>query len=211
MDWAEKQMGNLKESIIRECGGLTGVEYAIFTIGYQGRTWDEVRDLLIENDVTVLYDVRSVPRSRVRGFNKDEIIHATGIGHRYEGTISYIWDGCVLGGKVDNPDAYVKRGRKTILDPRAREMSEIYTQHIGWVAEKVRHGAYNVAMMCMESNPRDCHRGYTLSESLHHLHPDVDVVHIMPDGSLRLHDEYIGRRDPDYVLFERQKGQGNGR
>ena len=44
--------------------------YAFFTIGYEGRAIDEYMNLLLENHVKVLCDVRKNPISRKRGFSK---------------------------------------------------------------------------------------------------------------------------------------------
>ena len=43
----------------------------VLTIGYQGRTLDELVGLLRAERVVALVDVRDVPWSHVRGFSKD--------------------------------------------------------------------------------------------------------------------------------------------
>jgi len=54
----------------------------------------------------------------------------------------------------------------------------------------------NVALMCSEKHPKDCHRAYKLS---HWIHSETDfrVQHILSDGSL-----------VDGVLFENDQPDG---
>jgi uncharacterized protein (DUF488 family) len=64
-----------------------GGDAVIFTIGHSTRTFRELVDLLRQAEITLLVDVRSIPRSRtVPQFNADRLadcLAAEGIGYRH--------------------------------------------------------------------------------------------------------------------------------
>ena len=45
----------------------------IYTIGYQGKSIDELIEILRKYNINHLVDVRSLPRSRLNDFNKEEL------------------------------------------------------------------------------------------------------------------------------------------
>lgn len=56
----------------------------LFTIGYEGITIDKYLDLLIENNISTLIDVRKNPISRKYGFSKSQLQrYTTNVGIRY--------------------------------------------------------------------------------------------------------------------------------
>lgn len=64
----------------------------IYSIGYQKRTLQEIRDIMESKDIDLLVDVRSIPYSRKHEFNRNRLQEA--LGSRYQ------WLGDILGGKT---------------------------------------------------------------------------------------------------------------
>jgi uncharacterized protein (DUF488 family) len=106
----------------------------IYTIGYEtihrkGGGVNDLVKLMNQNDITLLVDVRSKPRSHWKAFNRPVLEWA--LKERY------LWDGERLGGLQN-----------------ARGM--FYYEALETLAR--RGSAENVLVMCMEANPDKCHR-----------------------------------------------------
>ena len=129
----------------------------IYTIGHSNYTIEKFLGYLKENNIKVLVDVRSKPFSRHNThFNRNALREAlleVGIGYKFGGDI--------LGGFND---INVKH--------------EFFIQKM-YRIEKLGE-EQDVAMMCSEKNPKDCHRAYKLGAYL--LRKGLDVMHIHPDG-----------------------------
>ena len=80
-------MIHLAPSASRNCGDESRLTNTIFTIGHSTRTLAEFVALLRQADITLLVDVRSIPRSRkAPQFNGDTLpasLAADGIGYRH--------------------------------------------------------------------------------------------------------------------------------
>src|SRR5437764_13972930 len=81
----------------------TDLDTPVFSIGYGGRTFEELAALLEEHEIGCLVDVRSAPYSRFRPeFSKQALEAAL-----QERGIRYVFLGDALGGRPDAPDCYV--------------------------------------------------------------------------------------------------------
>lgn len=122
-------------------------EMTIVSVGYQGRSVDELIDVLRCGEVELLVDVRLNPISRRPGFSKKPLSQAlaeAGIGYRHERA---------LGNPRDN------------RDPFDRERYEAYLLEVGSAAlaevmELARSS--RIALMCYERQHPDCHRSAIL-------------------------------------------------
>lgn len=124
----------------------------LLTIGYEGRSLEAYLNLLIQNSVTTLCDVRRNPLSRKYGFSKSTLKKACeGVGIRYEHLPE-------LG--IDSED---RRDLKTQSDYDA--LFTDYERHDlpkhGTALAKI--GAWvdageRVALTCYEALPCQCHR-----------------------------------------------------
>lgn len=155
----------------------TPSEPRIFSIGHSNRSWEEFEGVLRSNGVTALADVRSSPWSRrVPHFSKDTL--ATSL--RRAG-IAYVFLGDSLGGRPSKPSLYVDG----VADYEKMAREPLFAEGI----ERVRKGAqaHVVALMCSERHPLDCHRCLLVGRRLAEL--GEGVRHIMPDGTMRSHEQ----------------------
>ncbi len=144
----------------------------LLTIGYEGRSLEAYLNLLIQNSVTVLCDVRRNPLSRKYGFSKSTLSKACeGVGIRYEHLPE-------LG--IDSDE---RRDVKTQADYDALfagyERHDLPTQGpalakiLAWVEAGER-----VALTCYEALPCQCHR-HCVAEALEHTKsPKLEVRHL---------------------------------
>jgi uncharacterized protein (DUF488 family) len=124
---------------------------ALFTIGYEGRTVDELLDALSQAGVRLLIDVRAVAASRRPGFSKTALAAALG-----ERGISYLHL---------RPLGTPKPGRDAARKGRIAEMHAIYetqlaTPEAALALDQARAAASETptALLCFERDPACCHR-----------------------------------------------------
>lgn len=142
------------------------------TIGYQGRSLEAYLNLLLENSVTVLCDVRRNPLSRKYGFSKSTLSKACeGIGIRYEHLPE-------LG--IDSEE---RRDLKTQADYDA--LFACYERHDlpkqGRSLKKIRDWIENgerVALTCFEAQACQCHR-HSVAKAIEQMKgAPVEVRHL---------------------------------
>ena len=126
--------------------------YALFTIGYEGRSLEEYINCLIKEDIRILCDLRKNPLSRKYGFSKTTLkkslesiginyIHFPGLGISSEKREN-----------LNTPDDYnrlLNRYDKDILDNRNDLLKTIYQ-----LLQKNKR----IALTCFEKDPNFCHR-----------------------------------------------------
>jgi uncharacterized protein (DUF488 family) len=130
-----------------------------FTLGYTGRKWDELLNLMLNNGVRTLLDIRQNPVSMYRPelskSNLKTAVEAAGIAY------------------VHAPDLGVPRDiRAKAIDAGTREVIwRWYDEHIvGPRFGRNLHWFLNgfelpAALMCVEIDPHECHR-HRLSKAL---------------------------------------------
>ena len=138
------------------------------TIGYQGRTVDDVVAMLEAADVKVLVDVRLTPLSRKPGLSKNRLaarLREAGIDYRHLPQ---------LGNPRDNRDAFRRHEEAAV----ARYRDELRTPEgqaaLGQLIRLARQ--QRVALMCFEADPATCHRSM-VADALGEIGP-VRTVHL---------------------------------
>ncbi|MEM2875532.1 MAG: DUF488 domain-containing protein [Candidatus Bathyarchaeia archaeon] len=117
-----------------------GEETLVWTIGYGGRSKEEFMEAVRKNGIQVLIDVRRFPRSKTLNFCRGELEKWLN-----EEGIEYVWLGEELGG-------YRRGGYK-------RHMETVdFERGIRTILRFVRERT--VAVMCVESKGRCCHRSF---------------------------------------------------
>lgn len=129
----------------------SGPAPALFSVGYEGRDLDGFVELLRENGVTVLLDVRLNAISRKPGFSKTRLTAAladAGIGYRHARA---------LGNPKDNREPFHSADpRPGLLVFRALLASDDAGMELGHLAELL--GSERVAVFCFERDHDRCHR-----------------------------------------------------
>jgi uncharacterized protein (DUF488 family) len=153
----------------------------LFTIGHSTHPQQRFIELLRQNDITALCDVRSKPYSRMNPqFNREELKQAL-----RDCGIVYVFLGKELGARSDDPACY-ENGR---VQYDRLSQTELFRQGL----ERVRDGMkkYRLALMCAEKEPLECYRTILVARYL--VVHGVDVEHIHADGRLEGHVAALSR------------------
>ena len=119
----------------------------LYSIGYQRlKDVETLQSILMGHHVNFLLDVRSKPYSRKHAFNKKSLETEFS-----ETGIAYKWAGKTLGGFSRIDESHIKR----LAD---------------WQKNRV------ACLMCMESDPMDCHRHIEIAKRLKKY--GISVSHI---------------------------------
>jgi uncharacterized protein (DUF488 family) len=145
----------------------------LYTIGHSNQTIGEFLTLLARHDIEALVDVRSAPYSRyVPHFNKRELQQAI-----QDAGLRYVYLGRELGGRPDDPALYDDEGH-------ARYDLIAETEIFNASLERLKTGvaSYQVAIMCSEEDPTDCHRRLLVGRVMRR--DGYRVLHIRGHGEI---------------------------
>lgn len=138
-----------------------------YSIGYGNRSFDDFVQMLIENRITNLVDIRRYPQSTFDDFNKESLqsslplnnimyIHCEGVGSmRDSAYIEYMGTG---------------------------EFRKSFAQLLAYI-NSVNEKGGKVVLMCAEKNPKDCHRRYLAQ---HLEQSGIKVIHLTESGQMGL-------------------------
>jgi uncharacterized protein (DUF488 family) len=148
---------------------LSAVPLELYTVGYEGRSVDELLETLVDAKVTRLVDVRELPLSRRRGLSKTALgdsLAAVGIEYAHVRSLG-------------NP----KENRQRYWAGEVEQGAEVYRGHL-------HNGSYSAlvelakslddgtaCLMCFERDHSVCHRD-VIVESLKELRPNLAVNHL---------------------------------
>ncbi len=156
-------------------------ETTIFSIGHSNHSIEKFISLLKNSEVNMVVDVRSAPFSRMfPQFNQDALRKSL-INHG----IGYLFLGDQIGGRSNDPDDY--------LDGQVIYKSLASKEAFKAGIKRLREGSlkYQIAIMCSEKEPLDCHRTLLISEAL--VGNGVVVIHIHADGTRESHGDVLAR------------------
>lgn len=152
----------------------------IFTSGYGNKTLDNFLDELKKEKISYVIDVRSSPYSRFKpDFSRDLFVNAL-----EQTRMKYVFMGDLLGGRPRSADCYTD-GK---VDYTKTRKMDFFVRGIERLRNAYRQNL-NVCLMCSEAHPGRCHRSKLIAEALSEI--NIDVTHIMPDGTLCDHKEVI--------------------
>jgi uncharacterized protein (DUF488 family) len=146
---------------------------SLFTVGHSNLEMQDYLQILVTHAINTIADVRSLPRSsRFPQFNREPLEEALReAGMRYE------FLGEALGGRPEDPRAYFSDGRVNYeLRRKARDF-QAEIDHVVQLAAKA-----NVALMCAEEDPLQCHRFLMIGPAL--AERGVAPMHIRRGGKL---------------------------
>jgi uncharacterized protein (DUF488 family) len=153
----------------------------LFTIGYSGLEIDRFLELLRERRVNILCDVRSVPYSRYRpDFSRRDLKQ-----HLNKSGIKYAFFGNELGARPKERSVYV--GGQAVHNLIAEK------DFFRFGLDRLKKGIadHNLALLCSEREPLECHRSILVCRHL----PEVKnhIAHIHTDGHVETHEEFENR------------------
>lgn len=143
--------GEELEQFNRSKQAYAKTEQVLFTIGYEGKSIEAFINILIQNDVRLLCDVRKNPLSRKFGFSKGKLEHITQtVGIKY----IHVPDLGIESDKrnsLETPDDYKSlfADYEKTLPSRRASLDVVY-------ALLQQHS--RIALMCFELEPEMCHR-----------------------------------------------------
>ncbi len=147
----------------------------LYIIGHSNVPVSALINLLQRHRVTAIADVRSHPYSRyLPHFSQPALKLAL-----REAGIRYVFLGRELGARPDDTACYVD-GRAVYALIASRPD---FAQRI----ERLHHGAdtKRIALLCAEKDPVVCHR--TILVCRHLRQTNLEIAHILADGSLETH------------------------
>ena len=149
---AEQHLSRTELLTVHECRPAPMPGPALFTIGYQGKTFESYLQQLINSQVNVLCDVRRNPTSRKMGFSGGPMCRALnglGIEYRHFPRLGIASD---ARRHLQTPGDYEQlfaEYRQTTLQANATDQQAI----VQLLAQRKR-----VALTCFELEPHQCHR-----------------------------------------------------
>lgn len=165
---------------------------AIFTLGHSTHPIEKFIKLLRMHGVSAVCDVRSSPYSRFNPQYNRENLKAS----LKESDIKYVFLGKELGARSEDPCCY-QDGRVS-YDRLAK--TDIFRMGI----DRLLRGAidYDIALVCAEKDPLECHRTILVARELEKK--GCSVLHILENGKIERHEDAIAR-----LIREYNSGQGS--
>ena len=143
----------------------------IHTIGHSNHKWETFAELLKENGIELLVDVRANPVSRFAPFaNKTTLptlLERIGIDYEF------------MGGMLGGRRSYNAKGRQTFYN-RMRELDE-FQESVSQLASMASRR--QTVILCSEEDPSNCHRLLLLGPSLEVN--GCELRHIRADGRVQ--------------------------
>ena len=168
----------------------------IFTIGHSTHSKEHFLSLLQQHNITAIADVRSVPYSKFNPhFNQQELKI-----YLRQHNIKYVFLGKEFGARTENPECYVQG--------KVQYHKIAQTPEFKNGLNRIKKGVklYNIALMCSEKAPLDCHRTILVSryiiEKLH-----FNIIHILENGTTKTQAEVMNALlgNHDDLLYSPEK------
>lgn len=153
----------------------------VFTIGHSTHEFAQFLELLKHHLVDTIADVRSTPYSHWQPQFNREKLEVTLKAHG----VTYIFLGKELGARSDDPACYEK-GR---VQYRKLAKTSLFRSGIRRVLNESQ--CMNIALMCAEKDPLECHRTILVAREL--VDRGSKVVHILASGELESHGAAMKR------------------
>lgn len=143
----------------------------LYTVGHSNHTQEEFLSLLVSHNINLVADVRSVPASNYNPQFNQDVLSVFLRNHH----IDYQFFGKELGARrVDSINA---EGQ---VDFELAIHTSLFHQGIERILQLLPDN--NIALMCSEADPLECHR-FALVTRYFHEH-SVEVFHILKDASV---------------------------
>jgi uncharacterized protein (DUF488 family) len=175
-------------------------DLTVFTIGHSTHSYEHFLSLLRASGITAIADVRTTPFSRhFPHFNEAALRSEL----KLDG-ISYVFLGKELGGRPSGRSFYCDG----VADYEKMAKTEAFANGIKRVVEGAKK--FQVALMCSEHDPLDCHRCLLVGRAL--CEEGLRLVHILGDNSLVSQEaieekllNLAGRSSGDLLMTARER------
>ena len=145
----------------------------LYTIGHSHHAISKFLELLSIHKVNYLMDVRSVPYSRyAEQFNREALQNIMN-----NTPVKYVFMGSYFGARQQNTALYNEAG---YLDFERVRSYQPFMKRVDNLILGLKQGN-NIALMCTEKQPLDCHRAILIARAFELK--GIDVQHILEDGS----------------------------
>ncbi len=168
-------------------------KFPIYTVGYGNRSIETFVELLHRYQIEYLVDVRSQPYSQYnQQFSKEPLEK-----HLSLHAIHYMFLGDALGGRPKDESCYDKDGKVEYAKLASKPFYQEGIQRLRTAWEK----NLQVAVMCSEIKPEQCHRGKLICNTL--IEQAITVAHIDENGEIKEQQEINERflKDKQPTLF----------
>lgn len=157
------------------------MDKTIYTIGHSTHPIEHFIGLLHRHHINAVADVRSRPYSRMNPqYNREALKESLS-----QENIKYVFLGKELGARSEDKNCY--HHGQVQYDRLAQ--TALYKQGIDRVIEGANK--LQIALMCAEKEPLDCHRTILVARSL--FERGVLVRHILASGEIENHQETLDR------------------
>jgi uncharacterized protein (DUF488 family) len=157
----------------------------IFTIGHSAHSFDHFVNLLNDQSIVNLVDVRTAPASRFHThFNKEILEHRL-----RQVDVQYAFAGKYLGGRPSDPTCYKQNVLPSAEADYLHEVNYPEVMKRKWFIDGIRRllelaDEDTTAIMCSEEDPALCHRHHLIAKYILQEIPGVKVIHIRGDGNV---------------------------
>lgn len=151
----------------------------LFTVGHSTYDIDYFISLLKTYDINCVVDVRSTPYSKYSiQYNKDSIKMSL-----KSHNITYIHMGMEFGARRSSKDLYTREG---YVDFERVKHDKAFKAGIERIKVGLKKG-YNIAFMCTEKRPDECHRCILVGRNFKDL--GYKVINIINESEYKLQEE----------------------
>jgi uncharacterized protein (DUF488 family) len=175
-------------------------DLVIFTVGHSAHSYEHFLGLLQAHGISAVADVRTTPFSRHQPhFNGDTLRSELKLDR-----ISYVALGKELGGRPSSQSFYCDG----VADYEKMAKTELFERGI----ERVLEGAakFQIALMCSEHDPLDCHRCLLVARALFDRRAKIN--HILGNGDLMSQEQIeeklldmAGTADGDLLMSAKER------
>jgi uncharacterized protein (DUF488 family) len=151
----------------------------VYTIGHSNYLTKYFLSLLKKHGITCVVDVRSVPFSKYTPqYNKDDLKKFL-----HENKVYYIFMGEELGARRSDKLLYSSDGT---LDFEKVNKTSLFQSGIDRIKSGIEKG-YNIAVMCTEKDPIECHRNILVARELYRQ--NIEIHNILESGKIETQEQ----------------------
>jgi len=147
-------------------------DYALFSIGYEGKSIEQFTNELIKEDVHVLCDIRKNALSMKYGFSKKQlkfIVENAGIKYIHIPALGIESNKRQQLNSKKDYETLFRDYEKNILPGKSNELEELY---------KIFISHKRIALMCFEADHTNCHRSRTINALENRFEKEFVIKHL---------------------------------